>query len=85
MTRASHLLTEDRPEFERLLDTALHNAEFTVGAGRGRPLNPEQLRTRALGATAEISATASAEYERYVGLRTELQPARGGRRDAGRP
>ncbi|MFF0725084.1 hypothetical protein [Streptomyces sp. NPDC004134] len=79
MTSASHLLTEDRPEFERLLDTALHNAEFTVGAGRGRPLNPEQLRTRALGATAEISASASAEYARYVELRTELRrPSAGG-------
>ncbi|WP_407566203.1 hypothetical protein [Streptomyces sp. 184] len=73
MTSASHLLTEDRPDFERLLDTALHSAEFTVGAGRARPLNPEQLRTKALGAMAAISACASAEYERYVRLRTELR------------
>ncbi|MHA4813783.1 hypothetical protein ACXZ65_05435 [Streptomyces aculeolatus] len=73
MTSASHLLTEDRPDFERLLDSALHSAEFTVGAGRGRPLAPEQLRARALGATAEISASASAEYERYVELRAELR------------
>ncbi|WBB57957.1 hypothetical protein O7599_20030 [Streptomyces sp. WMMC500] len=79
MTSASHLLTEDRPDFERLLDTALSNAEFAVGAGRGRPLDPERLRARALGATAEISATASAEYEHYVGLRTELRrPAASG-------
>lgn len=73
MTSASHLLTEDRPDFERLLDTALHSAEFTVGAGRGRPLDPEQLRARALGASAEISASASAEYTRYVELRAELR------------
>jgi hypothetical protein len=79
MTSASHLQTEDRPDFERLLDTALHSAEYTVGAGRGRPLNPEQLRTMALGAMAAISACASAEYERYVGLRKELRrPSTGG-------
>ncbi|WP_344291774.1 hypothetical protein [Streptomyces synnematoformans] len=79
MTSASNLLTEDRPDFERLLDSALHSAEYTVGAGRGRPLNPEQLRTMALGAMAPISARASAEYERYVRLRKELRrPAGGG-------
>ncbi|MFW6692631.1 hypothetical protein [Streptomyces sp. MAR4 CNX-425] len=79
MTSASHLLTEDRPDFERLLDSALHSAEYTVGAGRGRPLNPEQLRTMALGAMTAISACASAEYDRYVRLRMELRrPSAGG-------
>lgn len=78
MTRASHLLTEDRPDFERLLDSALHSAEYTVGAGRGRPLNPEQLRTMALGAVAAISTCAAAEYDRYVQLRKELRRPPGG-------
>lgn len=78
MTSASHLQTEDRPDFERLLDTALHSTEYTVGTGRGRPLNAEQLRTMALGAMAAISACASAEYEHYVRLRKELRRPSGG-------
>lgn len=73
MTSAPQLLTEDRPDFERLLDTALHGAEYAVGPGRSQRLNPEQLRTMALSAIAAIAACAAIEYERYVRLRTELR------------
>lgn len=67
----SSLLTEDRPDFERLLDSELRDAKYTVGAGPGQPaVAPEQLRTLAIGAADPISASASAEYERYVRLRS---------------
>ncbi|MGW2490130.1 hypothetical protein ACWCV9_23325 [Streptomyces sp. NPDC001606] len=72
-----HLQSEDRQEFERLLDEALrsapHRPELT---GVGQRLNPEQLRTMALNATALITQAAAAEYQHYVKLRQELrQPA----------
>ncbi|OIJ91980.1 hypothetical protein [Streptomyces colonosanans] len=72
-----HLLSEDRQEYERILDEALrsapHRPELTTAEIR---LNPEQLRTVALNATALITAAAAAEYQRYVKVREELrQPA----------
>ncbi|MGW0751885.1 hypothetical protein [Streptomyces sp. NPDC002587] len=72
MTSAPHLLTEDRPEFDRLLDEALRTAhERPELATLGERLNAEQLRTMALGASALLTAAAAAEYDHYVKLREE--------------
>ncbi|MFG2876178.1 hypothetical protein ACGFYU_14425 [Streptomyces sp. NPDC048337] len=72
MTSAPHLLTEDRPEFDRLLDEALRTAhERPELAALGERLNSEQLRTMALGASALLTAAAATEYDRYVKLREE--------------
>ncbi|GAA2777471.1 membrane protein [Streptomyces rameus] len=72
-----HLQSEDRQEFERLLDEALRSAPHRPElAAVGRRLNPEQLRTMALNASALITAAAAAEYQRYLEIRDRLrQPA----------
>ncbi|WP_251063707.1 MULTISPECIES: hypothetical protein [unclassified Streptomyces] len=72
-----HLLSEDRREYERILDEALRSAPHRPElAAVGQRLNPEQLRTMALNATALITAAAATEYQHYVRLREELrQPA----------
>ncbi|MFD3538008.1 hypothetical protein ACFWUQ_00685 [Streptomyces sp. NPDC058662] len=72
MTSAPHLLTEDRPEFERLLDEALRTARDRPElAALGVRLNAEQLRTMAQGATALLAGAASTEYDHYVKVRGE--------------
>ncbi|GAA3011933.1 hypothetical protein [Streptomyces fulvorobeus] len=72
MTDAPHLLAEDRPEYERILDDALRHArDHPALDGVGDRLNAEQLRTMALYATALISAAAGTEYEQYVKAREE--------------
>ncbi|GAA0658759.1 membrane protein [Streptomyces thermocarboxydovorans] len=69
-----HLLSEDRQEFERVLDEALRSAPHRPElAAVGQRLNTEQLRTMALGATAIITAAAAAEYQHYVKVREELR------------
>ncbi|MGW2472293.1 hypothetical protein [Streptomyces sp. NPDC001665] len=74
MNSAPHLLTEDRPEYERLLDDALRHAhERPELAAVGERLNAAQLRTMALAAIALITATAAAEYEQYVKARDEAR------------
>ncbi len=69
-----HLLSEDRQDYERILDEALrsapHNPEL---AAVGQRLNSEQLRTMALNATALISAAAATEYQHYVKVREEAR------------
>ncbi|MFE5186646.1 hypothetical protein [Streptomyces sp. NPDC056628] len=72
-----HLLSEDRQEYERTLDEALRSAPHRPElAAVGQRLNPEQLRTMALNATALITAAAATEYQHYVKVREELrQPA----------
>jgi hypothetical protein len=72
-----HLPSEDRQDFERLLGEALRSAPHRPElAAVGRRLNPEQLRTMALNATALITAAAATEYQSYVKVREELrQPA----------
>jgi hypothetical protein len=74
MNSATHLLPEDRPEFERVLEEALRRAnphrDSAVTDGR---LTTEQLRTMALAASATICAHAAAEYRHYVELRDELR------------
>lgn len=69
-----HLLDEDRPEYERVLDAALRSAPYRPElAAVGQRLDPDQLRTLALGATALITAAAAAEYRHYVKIREELR------------
>ncbi|TQJ75127.1 hypothetical protein [Streptomyces sp. SLBN-31] len=72
-----HLLSEDRQEYERVLDEALRSAPNRPElAAVGQRLNTEQLRTMALNATALITAAAATEYQHYVKVREELrQPA----------
>ncbi|MEV5953445.1 hypothetical protein AB0M11_06595 [Streptomyces sp. NPDC051987] len=73
-----HLHSEDRQEYERILDEALRSAQYRPElAGIGQRLNTEQLRTMALNATALITAAAATEYQHYVKVREELRnPAR---------
>lgn len=74
MKSAPHLLAEDRPEYERILADALRHAHERPDLdGIGDRLNPEQLRTMALNATALITAAAGTEYEHYVKVRGELR------------
>src|SRR5689334_24896016 len=69
-----HLQSEDRQEFERLLDEALRSAPSRPElAAVGQRLNPEQLRTMALNATALITEAAAAEYQHYLKIRDELR------------
>ncbi|WP_246561536.1 hypothetical protein [Streptomyces roseirectus] len=70
-----HLHSEDRQEYERVLDEALRSAPHHLElAGIGHRLNSEQLRTMALGATAFITAAAATEYQHYTKVREELRP-----------
>ncbi|MFF3323248.1 hypothetical protein [Streptomyces sp. NPDC002889] len=74
MNSAPHLLTEDRAEYERILDDALRNArERPDLAAVGLRLNAEQLRTMALNATALITTSAAAEYDHYVKIRSQAR------------
>ncbi|MEU6349348.1 hypothetical protein ABZ896_08480 [Streptomyces sp. NPDC047072] len=67
-----HLHTEDRQEYERILDEALRSAPQRPDlAAVGQRLNAEQLRTMALNATAIITAAAATEYQHYVKVREE--------------
>ncbi|MER7916752.1 MULTISPECIES: hypothetical protein [unclassified Streptomyces] len=69
-----HLRSEDRQEFERLLDEVLRSAPHRPElAAVGQRLNPAQLRTMAIAASALITAAAAAEYQRYVRIRDELR------------
>ncbi|QKW28384.1 hypothetical protein HUT11_21435 [Streptomyces seoulensis] len=69
-----YLLSEDRQEFERILDEALRSAPHRPElAAIGKRLTTEQLRTMALGATALITAAAADEYQHYVKTREELR------------
>ncbi|GAA4329405.1 membrane protein [Streptomyces venetus] len=69
-----YLFSEDRQEYERLLDEALrsvpHRPEL---AALGRKLSLEQLRTMALSATSLITAAAATEYQHYVRVREEMR------------
>jgi hypothetical protein len=74
MNSAPHLLTEDRAEYERILDDALRNAHDRPDlAAVGQRLNTEQLRTMALNATALITTAAATEYDHYVKVREEMR------------
>ncbi|MFJ8957361.1 hypothetical protein ACIRO1_45450 [Streptomyces sp. NPDC102381] len=74
MNSAPHLLTEDRPMYERVLDEALRTApDRPELAALGQRLNAEQLRTMALNAAAVITTAAASEYHHYVQVREELR------------
>lgn len=74
MNSAPHLLAEDRPEFERILDEALRTADRHPGlSGIGRRLGRAQLRSMAMSAATPIAACADTEYQHFVALRTELR------------
>ncbi|WP_432056532.1 hypothetical protein [Streptomyces sp. bgisy022] len=69
-----YLMSEDRQEYERLLDEALRTAPHRPElSAAGQRLNTEQLRTMALNATAIIAAAAATEYQHYVKVREELR------------
>jgi hypothetical protein len=69
-----HLHSEDRQEYERILDEALRSAPHHPElAALGQRLNSEQLRTMALNASALITVAAAAEYQHYVKIRDELR------------
>jgi len=76
MNSAQHLLNEDRQDFERVLDEALHSAEIREALAEGAsPLNNEQLRTMALSAIEPIAACAAPEYQQYRKVRDQLREA----------
>jgi hypothetical protein len=86
MNSAPHLLREDRPEFERVLDEALRTAHRRADlAAIGQRLNAEQLRTMALSAATAIAACAEAEYHQFVRLREELRRPDNAPSVSGRP
>ncbi|MGW2050415.1 hypothetical protein ACWCPF_35365 [Streptomyces sp. NPDC001858] len=71
-----HLLTEDRADYERLVDEALRSAPHRPElAAIGQRLNPAQLRTMALNATALVTVAAASEYQHYVRVREERRSA----------
>ncbi|MEU8757783.1 hypothetical protein [Streptomyces sp. NPDC048659] len=77
MNVAPHLLTEDRAEFERLLDEALRTAhDQPETAPREDRFTNAQLREMALNATALITAAAAVEYDRFLKVREQLRAAR---------
>ncbi|XIE79306.1 hypothetical protein AB6O49_17280 [Streptomyces sp. SBR177] len=74
MNVAPHLLTEDRAEYERVLDDALRNAHAHPDlAGAGTRLSTAQLRAMALNATALITTAAAAEYDHFVKVREQFR------------
>ncbi|MFD7089719.1 hypothetical protein ACFV94_18260 [Streptomyces sp. NPDC059896] len=74
MNSAPHLLSEDRADFERILDEALRQAhDHAELSAAGQRLNSEQLRTMALGATALITTSAAAEYAHFAKIREEFR------------
>ncbi|MFD7917908.1 hypothetical protein ACFV3R_01530 [Streptomyces sp. NPDC059740] len=80
MNTTWHLEGEDREDFVRLLDEALASTRASGGpAVADRPATG-QLRLMALSAMPAIAAGATAEYQRYVQVRTAARtaPAPGG-------
>lgn len=76
MNSAPHLLAEDRPEFELILDEALRTAHQRPGlAELAHPHRSEALRAMALAAAIPIASCAAAEYQRFVSLRGQLRRA----------
>ncbi|GFH38685.1 hypothetical protein [Streptomyces pacificus] len=79
MNSAPHLHSEDRAEYERVLNDVLRTAHNRPELdGIGRRLTAEQLRTMALKATSHITGAAAAEYGHYVTARQEARASAGG-------
>ncbi|MFI8517411.1 hypothetical protein ACIGEZ_06235 [Streptomyces sp. NPDC085481] len=78
MNVAPHLLTEDRAEFERVLDDALRNAHERPDLTEvGTRLTTAQLRSMALNATALITTAAAVEYDHFVKVREQVRSTSG--------
>ncbi|WP_433341191.1 hypothetical protein [Streptomyces sp. CA-253872] len=74
MNSAPHLLPEDHPEFERVLDEALRQAVPRPAAqDPDGQFSATRLKTLALGSAGLIAATAAPEYQHYVRVREELR------------
>ncbi|WP_435975021.1 hypothetical protein [Streptomyces sp. Qhu_M48] len=72
MNVAPHLLTEDRAEYERVLDDALSTAHARPDlAGAGTRLTLAQLRALTLNATTLVTSAAAAEYDHFVKVREQ--------------
>jgi hypothetical protein len=68
MSAAFQLQVEDRPDYARVLDEAIHSAEIQELL-REAAVNAGQLRIRALSAGSQIASNAATEYRAYVLLR----------------
>ncbi|MFF5450791.1 hypothetical protein ACFY40_06010 [Streptomyces sp. NPDC012950] len=80
MNVAPHLLTEDRAEYERVLDDALDTAHARPElAGVGTRLTVAQLRAMTLNATALVTSAAASEYDHFVKVREQNRTAVGTR------
>lgn len=80
MNVAPHLLTEDRAEYERVLDDALSTAHARPElAGVGTRLTVAQLRAMTMNATALITTAAASEYDHFVKVREQNRAAFGTR------
>ncbi|MEW1699963.1 hypothetical protein ACIQCR_02080 [Streptomyces sp. NPDC093249] len=80
MNVAPHLLTEDRAEYERVLDDALNTAHARPDLdGAGDHLTLVQLRALTLNATTLVTSAAASEYEHYVKVREQHRAALGSR------
>ncbi|MFE0640500.1 hypothetical protein ACFW2Y_02555 [Streptomyces sp. NPDC058877] len=76
MNVAPHLLTEDRSEYERILDDALSTAHARPDLdGVGTRLTVAQLRSMAMNATALITTAAASEYGHFVKVREQNRAA----------
>ncbi|MES9809496.1 hypothetical protein [Streptomyces cinereoruber] len=72
MNVAPHLLTEDRAEYERVLDDALSTAHARPELdGVGSRLTVAQLRAMTLNATALVTSAAASEYDHFVKVREQ--------------
>ncbi|WP_406060192.1 hypothetical protein OG462_22665 [Streptomyces sp. NBC_01077] len=78
MNVAPHLLTEDRAEYERVLDDALSTAHARPDlAGAGTRLTLAQLRSLTLNATTLVTSAAASEYDHFVKVREQNRAALG--------
>ncbi|MFE5729350.1 hypothetical protein ACFQ7A_00325 [Streptomyces sp. NPDC056528] len=83
MNVAPHLLTEDRAEYERVLDDALSTAHARPElAGVGTRLTVAQLRSMTLNATALVTSAAASEYDHFVKVRERDRATAGARAPA---
>ncbi|MFE0651594.1 hypothetical protein ACFVZH_23695 [Streptomyces sp. NPDC059534] len=83
MNVAPHLLTEDRAEYERVLDDALSTAHARPDlAGVGTRLTVAQLRAMTLNATTLVTSAAAEEYDHFVKVREQNRAALGTRAPA---
>ncbi|WP_326614404.1 hypothetical protein OG949_39690 [Streptomyces scopuliridis] len=88
MNRSDRLRPEDKRDYERVLDRALNSPRIREAIrSADAVVNAEQLRTKALGARATITAAVLPEYRLYLRLRTDsstVPPAgSGGKNDNG--